>query len=136
MNSSVASATASLPAGLSFWRLPQVVRMKSSGHKTDSTERRYKIVDVDDMNMAKSLMGEADEGIRNCSGNCSGFAKTGETRRYTAKRRISYLALHDTRRYSVFWLEVLAGVISWGFKSPSPHQRISSLASHRSFSQD
>jgi hypothetical protein len=91
--------------------VPQVVRMKISGHKTDSMERRYNIVDADDMNMAKSHMGEADEGIRNCSGNCSGFEKTGETRRYTEQRRISYLALHDTRRYSVVWLEVLKQLV-------------------------
>jgi integrase len=38
--------------------VPQVVRMKISGHKTDSMERRYNIVDADDMNMAKSLMGK------------------------------------------------------------------------------
>lgn len=37
--------------------VPQVVRMKISGHKTDSMERRYNIVDADDMNMAKALMG-------------------------------------------------------------------------------
>jgi integrase len=38
--------------------VPQVVRMKISGHKTDSMERRYNIVDADDMNMAKALMGK------------------------------------------------------------------------------
>jgi integrase len=36
--------------------VPQVVRMKISGHKTDSMERRYSIVDADDINIAKSLM--------------------------------------------------------------------------------
>jgi integrase len=36
--------------------VPQVVRMKISGHKTDSMERRYNIVDVDDLSMAKKLM--------------------------------------------------------------------------------
>jgi integrase len=36
--------------------VPQVVRMKISGHKTDSMERRYNIVDADDINIAKSLM--------------------------------------------------------------------------------
>jgi hypothetical protein len=37
--------------------VPQVVR-KISGHKTDSMERRYNIVDAGDMNMAKSLIGK------------------------------------------------------------------------------
>jgi hypothetical protein len=36
--------------------VPQVVRMKISGHKTDSMERRYNIVDVDDIRIAKTLM--------------------------------------------------------------------------------
>lgn len=36
--------------------VPQVVRMKISGHKTDSMERRYNIVDSDDLEMAKALM--------------------------------------------------------------------------------
>jgi hypothetical protein len=36
--------------------VPQVVRMKISGHKTDSIERRYNIVDDDDLKIAKSLM--------------------------------------------------------------------------------
>ncbi len=36
--------------------VPQVVRMKISGHKTDSMERRYNIVDGDDIRIAKSLM--------------------------------------------------------------------------------
>lgn len=36
--------------------VPQVVRMKISGHKTDSMERRYSIVDGDDISIAKRLM--------------------------------------------------------------------------------
>jgi integrase len=36
--------------------VPQVVRMKISGHKTDSMERRYNIVDDDDLKIAKTLM--------------------------------------------------------------------------------
>ena len=34
----------------------QVVRVKTSGHKTDSMERRYNIEDGDDIKIAKSLM--------------------------------------------------------------------------------
>jgi integrase len=36
--------------------VPQVVRTKISGHKTDSMERRYNIVDVDDLTIAKEFM--------------------------------------------------------------------------------
>jgi len=36
--------------------VPQVVRMRISGHRTDSMERRYNIVDDDDVLMAKALM--------------------------------------------------------------------------------
>ena len=36
--------------------VPQVVRMRISGHRTDSMERRYNIVDVDDIRSAKELM--------------------------------------------------------------------------------
>jgi hypothetical protein len=36
--------------------VPQVIRMKISGHKTDSMERRYNIVDADDLNIAKEFM--------------------------------------------------------------------------------
>ena len=36
--------------------VPQVIRMKISGHRTDSMERRYNIVDDDDLKMAKALM--------------------------------------------------------------------------------
>ena len=36
--------------------VPQVVRMKISGHKTDSMERRYNIVDNEDLSMAKVLL--------------------------------------------------------------------------------
>ena len=34
----------------------QVVRMRITGHRTDSMERRYNIVDVDDIRSAKELM--------------------------------------------------------------------------------
>lgn len=36
--------------------IPQVIRMKISGHKTDSMERRYNIVDAEDLSVAKELM--------------------------------------------------------------------------------
>jgi hypothetical protein len=36
--------------------VPQVIRMKISGHKTDSMERRYNIVDGEDLTIAKTLM--------------------------------------------------------------------------------
>lgn len=38
--------------------VPQVIRMAISGHKTDSMERRYNIVDGDDIEVAKELMGK------------------------------------------------------------------------------
>jgi integrase len=34
----------------------QVVRMRISGHRTDSMERRYNIVDIEDLRSAKELM--------------------------------------------------------------------------------
>lgn len=36
--------------------VPQVIRMKISGHKTDSMERRYNIVDSEDLGIAKEFM--------------------------------------------------------------------------------
>lgn len=36
--------------------VPQVVRMRISGHRTDSMERRYNIVDIEDIRSAKELM--------------------------------------------------------------------------------
>ena len=38
--------------------VPQIVRMAISGHKTDSMERRYNIVDGEDIAIAKKLMGK------------------------------------------------------------------------------
>ena len=35
---------------------PQVVRMRITGHRTDSMERRYNIVDIEDIKSAKELM--------------------------------------------------------------------------------
>jgi len=39
--------------------VPQVVRMRISGHRTDSMERRYNIVDIEDIQSAKELMERA-----------------------------------------------------------------------------
>jgi len=36
--------------------VPQVVRMRITGHRTDSMERRYNIVDVEDIRSAKALL--------------------------------------------------------------------------------
>ncbi|MBV9761911.1 MAG: site-specific integrase [Acidobacteriaceae bacterium] len=36
--------------------IPQVIRMKISGHKTDSMERRYNIVDAEDLTNARELL--------------------------------------------------------------------------------
>jgi integrase len=38
--------------------VPQIVRMKIGGHKTDSMERRYNIVDTEDLSIAKKFMEE------------------------------------------------------------------------------
>ena len=39
--------------------VPQVVRMRISGHRTDSMERRYNIVDIEDIQSARELMQRA-----------------------------------------------------------------------------
>jgi integrase len=36
--------------------IPQVIRMKISGHKTDSMERRYNIIDNEDLTNARELL--------------------------------------------------------------------------------
>lgn len=43
--------------------VPQVVRMRISGHKTDSMERRYSIVDAQDFEAAKAAMRRRKEGL-------------------------------------------------------------------------
>ena len=43
--------------------VPQVVRMRIIGHRTDSMERRYNVVDVDDLKSAKELL-EKSQGLR------------------------------------------------------------------------
>ena len=105
--------------------IPQVIRMKISGHKTDSMERRYNIVDAEDLQMAKELLQNrrrTPENTGNVTKTVTTAGKTAIPGDTAAADKISYLGLQDTRRYRRFWLEVLAGAISWGFKSPSPHQ--------------
>jgi hypothetical protein len=46
--------------------VPQVVRMKISGHKTDSKERRYNIAAAEDLAIARELM-ERREAVMDCS---------------------------------------------------------------------
>jgi len=36
--------------------VPQVVRMRITGHRTDSMERRYNIVDIEDIKSAREMM--------------------------------------------------------------------------------
>jgi len=45
--------------------IPQVIRMRISGHKTDSMERRYNIVDGDDLNMARELLQNRRKALSN-----------------------------------------------------------------------
>jgi integrase len=47
--------------------IPQVIRMKISGHKTDSMERRYNIVDAEDLANARELL-ERRPTVVECSG--------------------------------------------------------------------
>jgi len=51
--------------------VPQVIRMKISGHKTDSMERRYNIVDDADLRDAKIRMEQPQNVVeqRKRSGN-------------------------------------------------------------------
>jgi len=46
--------------------VPQVMRMKISGHKTDSMERRYNITDAEDLAIARELM-ERRTAVVDCS---------------------------------------------------------------------
>jgi integrase len=58
--------------------VPQVVRMKISGHKTDSMERRYNIVDAEDLNNAKALL-ELRQNVTKTVTTERNTAKHGET---------------------------------------------------------
>ena len=46
--------------------VPQVMRMKISGHKIDSMERRYNITDAEDLAIARELM-ERGSAVVDCS---------------------------------------------------------------------
>lgn len=47
--------------------IPQVVRMKISGHRTDSMERRYNIVDAEDLRVAKEMLERRSMPTRNAN---------------------------------------------------------------------
>jgi integrase len=62
--------------------IPQVVRMKISGHKTDSMERRYNIVDTEDLSIAKELLEKRMRSSATVTNNVtisSDSAKSGDT---------------------------------------------------------
>ncbi len=48
--------------------------------------------------------------------------KNRDTRRYRHLHEISPLGRHDTRRYSLIWIQVLVLAREWRFKSSHPHQ--------------
>ena len=58
-----------------------MVRRKISGHKTDSMERRYNIVDADDLNMARELLQNrrkaAPDGAQNVTNTVTTAGKVG-----------------------------------------------------------
>jgi integrase len=56
--------------------IPQVIRMKISGHKTDSMERRYNIVDSEDLQMAKELLQNRRRTPENTSENVTNNVTT------------------------------------------------------------
>jgi predicted lipid carrier protein YhbT len=57
LNSLIKAAPANLAKIRLLRRLgTSMIRMKISGHKTDSMERRYNIVDADDLSIAKEFM--------------------------------------------------------------------------------
>ena len=64
-----------------------------------------------------------------CSATVNGFAtvlaRIQETPGQRSARRINEMRFEGTPRNRVKYLEVLAGAISWGFKSPSPHHKMS-----------
>jgi hypothetical protein len=54
-----------------------------------------------------------------------------ETQGHLGSRRINQVTVKGTLGNLVKCLEVLAGAIPWGFKSPSPHQILTTAGSFR-----
>ena len=70
-----------------------MIRMKISGHKTDSMERRYNIVDADDLSIEKEFMKRRMKATK----KCSGCRINRDTRGYTFAYKINNLWHSDTR---------------------------------------
>jgi hypothetical protein len=79
---------------------------------------------------------KAEVSILNRNHRCNHQERVHETRRYRVAPKISDLHLGGTPRNRRFWVEVLAGAISWGFKSPSPHHILKELARSVALSRD
>ena len=77
---------------------------------------------------SQTASGAAYEDLWDCNQKRNHGRKPGESGGNIFSCGIEYLSLGETRRYSVNWLEVLAGAISWGFKSPSPHHILNGLS--------
>jgi hypothetical protein len=70
--------------------------MKIRGHKTDSLERRYNIVDADDLSIAKEFVKRRMKAAQ-LSRKRNGLVKCHNTRPYNDINGISDLDFHDTR---------------------------------------
>ena len=101
--------------------IPQVVRMKISGHKTDSMERSLQHRGRRRFERCERAFGAPDE-ARECNEKCNDDRKRRETRRYRRLIRINVLRLHDTPRNSLKSFQVLVSARTWRFKSSHPHQ--------------
>jgi len=81
-----------------------------------------KMEGIDKIDSDPTPFAKREQIVRNCHDYCNDEARIHDTWRNPVSNKISNLGPGDTRRYTLFWIEVLAGAISWGFKSPSPHQ--------------